>query len=414
MNGRAKGGFSSRERMLAAINHQEPDHVPLFLQFVETKSVPSRGKIEQLFPPEFRGTDMRMGTSLSEQFGRAEKLLTLLGIDDILKIGAPHAVDLSQVTVRLQKGTVPGERVPLLTKEYETPKGILRQVVRQTADWPHGDDVPLRSDHLVPRSKEFAVKGPEDVDKLRYMLRPPSAESIGQFRDDSQRLKQFAGRWQVLVEGHVGSVGTTGCHLMGITNLVLRVMDDADFGLELFELLHRWEMAGLEVMLDMDVADVIVVNGFYESLQMWSPTLYRKFFFQPLQEKIRVIHQSGAKCAYNMSSKLLPLIPMFKELELDVVRYLDPLKGETDLEGLEREAGDSLCFLGGVNGAVTVGQGSVEDVRREVVRAIRTLAPGGGLILSAADAIYEDAPWENVVALIDAWREVGRYPIRIA
>jgi len=400
--------------MLAAINHQEPDHVPLFLQFVETKSVPSRGRIERLFPPEFRGTDMRMGSGLSEQFGRVEKLLALLGIDDILKIWAPHAVDLSQVTVRLRKRTDLGEQVPLLIKEYETPKGILRQVVRQTADWPHGDDVPLSSDHLVPRSKEFAVKGLEDVDKLRYILRPPRAESIRRFRDDSLRLKQFADRWQVLVEGHVGSVGTTGCHLVGITNLVLRVMDDEDFGLELFDLLHRWEMAGLEVMLDMDVADVIVVNGFYESLQMWSPTLYRRFFFKPLQEKIRVIHQSGARCAYNMSSRLIPLVPMFRELELDVVRYLDPLKGETDLEGLKREAGDSLCFLGGVNGAVTVGQGSVADVQREVVRAIRTLAPGGGLILSAADAIYEDAPWENVVALIDAWKEAGRYPIAAA
>ena len=35
------------------------------------------------------------------------------------------------------------------------------------------------------------------------------------------------------------------------------------------------------------------------------------------------------------------------------------------------------------------------------------------MILSASDAIYEDAPWENVMAVINTWKEAGEYPISL-
>jgi hypothetical protein len=35
----------------------------------------------------------------------------------------------------------------------------------------------------------------------------------------------------------------------------------------------------------------------------------------------------------------------------------------------------------------------------------------GGLILSAADASYQDAPCENVLTLIEVWRDMADYPL---
>jgi len=170
-------------------------------------------------------------------------------------------------------------------------------------------------------------------------------------------------------------------------------------------------MANLEALLATGVCDMVVVNGFYESLQLWSPEMYRRFFFEPFRQKIELIHQAGARVAYNMTSRVMPLLPAFRELGFDVLRYLDPVQGESDLVGLKREIGDALAFLGGVNGALTIGHGSAGDVERAVNDAIRILAPGGGLILSAADAIFSDAPWENVLTMITTWRDVGAYPI---
>lgn len=389
--------MSSRERMLSAINHQEPDHVPLYLHFGSI----SRAKRQNSILP----------FTWNNQFERVEQFQDVLGIDDILAIEAPSALNLEKVTARVTKQASADGQEPLLIKEYETPEGMLRQVVRQTPDWPYGDDIPFKDDYLIPRSREFLVKEREDIDKLKCLLRAPASEEIEKFRNEAARIKRFADERQVLVEGHVDSVGTAGCHLVGMAELVLKAVSEPGFASELFDVLHEWEMAELEILLDSGVADVVVVNGFYESLQLWSPQLFRRFFFRPLREKINVIHQRGAKCAYNMTSQLMPLAPVFRELGFDILRYLDPVKGEPNLAGLKKEIGDILCFLGGVNGAITVGRGSIKEVKEATLYAIKVLAPGGGLILSAADAIYEDAPLENAMVMIDTWRKAGTYPI---
>ena len=35
---------------------------------------------------------------------------------------------------------------------------------------------------------------------------------------------------------------------------------------------------------------------------------------------------------------------------------------------------------------------------------------GGGFILWPVDQIYDDAPWESVMVMVERWREIGEYP----
>jgi len=48
-------------------------------------------------------------------------------------------------------------------------------------------------------------------------------------------------------------------------------------------------------------------------------------------------------------------------------------------------------------------------VREEVRKRIADLAPGGGYVLGAVHNIQADVPVENVLAMLDAAREFGRY-----
>lgn len=392
--------LSSKERMLLAINHQEPDRVPFYLRLLTT--FPKYKDVQDILPPELRW---------SNQFERVEKYLTCLGIDDFLMIDALLPLNLEEVKVRTKIEPAREERHCLITKEYETPKGVLREIVKQTADWVHGDDIPFIDDYKVVRSKEFLIKSSEDIERLKCLLRKPKNEEIVQFRDAAKEVKQFADTWGVLIVASVQSPGTLALFLMGVENLILNVMENRHFILELLDVLDRHITAGLEILLDIGVADVIVVNGFYESLHLWSPQIYKEIFFHPLQRKIQMIHQSGAKCGYVNTGPIIPLVPIYRELKFDILWLLDPVKGEPDLVRLKKEIGDMLCFLGGVNSAITIGRGSVEDVKNATLNAIRILGPGGGLILSASPSIYEDAPWENVMAMIETWREHGKYPL---
>ncbi|MGQ9514982.1 MAG: hypothetical protein ACUVTL_08060, partial [Thermoproteota archaeon] len=127
--------LSSRERLLAVIDHEEVDHVPL----------------------TFRDTQLpeTYGKPCLDQF-EAVDIFLKMGIDPVLYLHPDFAWRVSpDVKIGFKKEKVPGEKYAILSKEYCTPIGVLKQVVRQTPDWPHGDEVPLWSDHMVPKARSI-------------------------------------------------------------------------------------------------------------------------------------------------------------------------------------------------------------------------------------------------------------------
>lgn len=109
----------------------------------------------------------------------------------------------------------------------------------------------------------------------------------------------------------------------------------------------------------------------------------------------------------------MPLLDVLLELDIDLLINVDPVQGNADLSRLKREAGERICFWGGVNSAITLSRGSEHEMRDAVTFAISTLAPGGGFILSAVDVLFEDTPWSNVLRMIERRQEIGTYSIKI-
>jgi len=78
---------------------------------------------------------------------------------------------------------------------------------------------------------------------------------------------------------------------------------------------------------------------------------------------------------------------------------------------LKKEFGDRISFWGGINSSRILTWGTPEQVRDEVRRVIRTLAPGGGYILNSVHNIQPNVPLENLIALFEAAREFGTYSL---
>jgi len=112
-----------------------------------------------------------------------------------------------------------------------------------------------------------------------------------------------------------------------------------------------------------------------------------------------------------MTTGIMPLLDELKEAGIDLLYFVDPVQDDVDLGELKGRIGGEFAIAGGVNSGITLGRGKHDEIREAVHSAIRTLAPGGGFILSPVDALFPDTPWDSVQTMVDAWREVCDYPI---
>ena len=168
--------MTTRERLLCAMDGHEPEHAPLWYLW-RSREQPFDGRSPEL---------------ITQVLG--------LGLDVLLRLEAPWGIS-PEVKVFCWGVHIPVDDYPVLHKVYETPAGTLTTVVRTTEDWPHGNDIPLFSDYSLPRASEFLVNGPEDLDKLAYIMMSPDDEQIAGFRGKARQLRAVSDEHQVLIEG---------------------------------------------------------------------------------------------------------------------------------------------------------------------------------------------------------------------
>ena len=402
------GSMSSRERLLAAINHREPDRVPICFRDVAPLENRWRNPFERVLSLRELGVDDKLFLHPPETFsGYTSGEQSLYS-----RYGSALWPFHPDVTIREWEDTGIDYRYPILFKEIQTPVGSMRVAARKTHDW-QVSTLPLVSDHLWSRGIEFPIKGPEDLDKMRFLLYDPFKSDLTAFRERAAAIGNFAAKHDVLVEGDVNAASNIALSFRGPINLMCDAVDNPGFLEEMLDIILDWNLKRLALILDAGV-DTVYHTGCYETTAFWSPDMYRRFFFPVLKRKLEMIHEAGAKMHYYMDIGVMPLIGVFKELGIDILSTVDPPPhGDSDIAALKREAGDTICLWGGVDAPHTIEQGTPGDVRDAVRKAISIAAPGGGFVLSTADSIQNPDAYDNVMAFIESGLEFGKYPISL-
>ena len=83
-----------------------------------------------------------------------------------------------------------------------------------------------------------------------------------------------------------------------------------------------------------------------------------------------------------------------------------------DPAGLKEKYGDRVSFWGAIDSQHVLPNGTPEDVRQEVKLRIRQLGRGGGYVVAGVHNLNPDVPPQNIIAMAEATREFGVYPIR--
>jgi hypothetical protein len=115
------------------------------------------------------------------------------------------------------------------------------------------------------------------------------------------------------------------------------------------------------------------------------------------------IHSCGSVAA---------LIPDFLDAGFDILNPVQCSAAGMDPAALKRDFGDRLVFWGGgVDTQRTLPFGTPEDVRREVRERLRIFAPGGGFVFNTIHNVQARTPIANLVALYEAFRDFRAYPV---
>lgn len=139
------------------------------------------------------------------------------------------------------------------------------------------------------------------------------------------------------------------------------------------------------------------------------PQIWREFYKPQLQRIFAVAKKHGLKIWFHCCGCCRPLLEDLIEIGVDL---WDPIPGYVsgnDHQELKTLFSERLAFIGGVDTLNIVRGGTPSQVRDEVKRCIDLFAPGGGYILGGSQGITDNTPIENVVAYFEAGLEFGRY-----
>lgn len=104
---------------------------------------------------------------------------------------------------------------------------------------------------------------------------------------------------------------------------------------------------------------------------------------------------------YHCDGAIYPLIPELIELGIDLLNPIQPDAKGMEAQRLKDEFGERLAFHGGVDILRILPRGTVDEVRAEVARLVDTLGRGGGFVLCSSHHLQPDTPVENIVAMYD-------------
>jgi uroporphyrinogen decarboxylase len=143
---------------------------------------------------------------------------------------------------------------------------------------------------------------------------------------------------------------------------------------------------------------------------MMSMDLYRKMI-KPHHRRLfgYIQSRSSAKIVYHSCGSVVHLIPDLIEMGVDALNPVQVSAKGMDTQRLKQEFGKDICFWGAIDTQRALPFGSPATVEAEVKRRIDDLGPGGGYVLCAVHNIQADVPPQNICTMYDTAQEYGRY-----
>ena len=256
---------------------------------------------------------------------------------------------------------------------------------------------------------DHPIRGPiatqSDLDRHEFPD-PEATQRLGGL----ERLVEKA-KGKLAVNFHCRVAFMWSVFLMGMDRLLMAMALEPSLAHQLFSKVADVNIAVIRRAVRAG-ADTISLGDDYCGNQgpLMSPGMFSEFILPHLTLAVTAIHEEGAKCIKHCDGNTWPLLDMMVEAGVDCINPLEPVAG-MDMAEVKARFGDRTCMMGNIDCGGALVSGTPEDVRNEVREKIRRCAPGGGYILSSSNSIHSEIPTPNYLAMLEAARDYGNYPI---
>jgi uroporphyrinogen decarboxylase len=376
--------MTSRERVLTALDHREPDRLPI----------------------DFGG---RFSTMHVFAHRKLKTFLGLEGGEEVIRnYFVYQALPDTRLMYRFQNDVLffePGPdsgwamQIDPATNSYRDEWGVLYQMRPGGLFYDYAEH-PL-ADATLDDIRRYPWPDPRDPGRTRGL-----AERVAHAHQHSGKA--------IMICPAIDLAWDQTQRLRGVEQALMDLALNRDIVEEMAERLTGWQKAHWDELLKAvgHYVDIVGLMDDYggQSGPMFSPQVFRQIYKPRLKELISFIRQrTDAYIFLHSCGSVRWVIPDLIECGVDILNPLQVDAKDMQTDCLKRDFGDRLTFWGGGCDMHILARGTPRDVEREVAGRIRDLAPGGGYVFTSVHNLQTDVPPENVVAFYDSALKHGRY-----
>ncbi len=417
--------MNSRQRVEAALNHRQPDHVPLDLGASPTSGmhVSSVYQLRQALGLDEPGTPVKVVEPYQMLGEIAGDLLDALGVDVVGLGGRKTMFGFENRDFR--PWTMFDGTPVLVPAAFNTEPDAAGDVLL----YPEGDKSAPPSGRMPHGGFYFdAIVRQEPIDEARLNVEdnleefgPISDEDLDHFAREARRLHETSDRAILANFGGTafGDIALVPAPWLkrpkGIRDVeewYVSTIARFDYVYELFDRQCIIALANLAKIHEAvgDRVTAVFVTGTDFGTQH-GPFIgcdsYRKLY-QPFHRRVNDwIHEHTSwKTFIHSCGSIVDLLPDIIDAGFDILNPVQCSAAGMDPATLKERFGEKITFWGGgVDTQQTLPFGTPDQVRREVRERIEIFHRDGGFVFNPVHNVQAGTPRENLVALYEAVRE---------
>jgi uroporphyrinogen decarboxylase len=379
--------MNSRERVIEAINHREPDHVPLDINPLKDFYL----NLKQYLHLEI---EEQVKNNYAMEVIPHPLVLKKLGIDiTSVKLGSPT-------------GNRKEPRTDGLVKDEW---GVLYKVVSQPGGGSYYEVVkpPLKDAKLSDLADypwpvpDLAGRGEEAENNAKALFEDTELAIMGRFG---------------------GAITETAINMLGMENWMIRLLSEPEFIEALLSRITDIQIDLDRIGLEATAKYLQIYKASGEDLGMQTGPLYSMKMFRNqmlphfkrrIQSARKYLDSANplVKIMLHSCGSISRFLPDLIDAGIDIIDPIQPHAAEMNSVDLKTKFGEKISFHGGIDIQQVLPFGTREEIEEEVRLRINALGPGGGYILAPAHNVQADVKPENILYMIEAVKKFGVYPL---